>query len=273
MEGRERLPGFSFRLLLALLGAIAFPAVGLGTLLGQRYLGVPSFPAYALAQVTSLVFAVVLIRAAVGPDWAKALDVRLPRVVDLALALIGWPAVSILIMGFQRLAVSWLPALDLAWLDEALAVNPAGWPWWFVGVAFAFGPAIGEELWYRGLLGWALVRPPKVVIGVLLCSLLFGLGHLRPLQILASAAFGLYLHVVYLTGRSLLIPMAVHVAQNGLGVLENLSLVSLQPLYKAVEEHPAEIYLGAALVLAVVLGTLIRRHSPKHPMACPQQTQ
>jgi membrane protease YdiL (CAAX protease family) len=251
--------GSSFRLWLTLLGAFAFPAVGLGTVLGLRYLGMQSFPAYGLTQLTTLVFACAAIRATVGPDWAKALDVRLPRAADLALAVVGWPAASILVVGLQLVTMSWLPAPDLSWLEKALEVDTKGWPWWLIGLAFAFGPGISEELWYRGLLGWALVGRVGVVVGLLLCSVLFGISHLRPPQILASAAFGLYLHVIYLTGRSLLLPVVVHVAQNSLGVLENLQLVSLQSFYQALQEHPAAIYLGAGLVLAVVLGMLLRR--------------
>src|SRR5271156_103729 len=95
----------SSRLWLAVLGAIAFPAVGIGTQVGLRSLGLPSFPAYALAQLTTLILACGTIRAAVGPDWSNALDARLPRVTDLALAVLGWPAVSILILGLQRLVV------------------------------------------------------------------------------------------------------------------------------------------------------------------------
>jgi membrane protease YdiL (CAAX protease family) len=245
--------------LLTLFGALAFPAVGLGTVLGLRHVGVPSFPAYVLAQVTTLIFTCGIIRVTVGSGWAKALDVRLPGIADLALALAGWPAVSILIFGLQHLAVSWPPLLDLGWLDTALAVNPEGWPLWLVGAAFAVGPGITEELWYRGWLGWALARPPSVIRGILVCSVLFGLGHLRPVQVLASTVFGLYLHITYLSGRSLLLPVIVHLSQNGLGVLETMGVISLQPFYEMVAEHPIPIYLGAGLVLVVVVCVQLRR--------------
>jgi hypothetical protein len=181
----------SSRLWLSLLGAIAFSAVGIGTQVGLRSLGLPSFPAYALAQLTTLLLACGTIRAVVGPDWSNALDARLPRVTDLALAVLGWPAVSILILGLKQLAVTWMPTPDPDRLQELLEVDPRG--------------------------------------------------------------------VTYVTGRSLLIPVVIHVAQNSLGVLEGLRLVSLRPFYQTLEEQPAAIYLGAGIVLTVVLALLLRR--------------
>ncbi len=76
-------------------------------------------------------------------------------------------------------------------------------------------PAIGEELVFRGVIGRGLVARFGVVPGVLVTSLLFALVHVHPAHALSVFPLGVLLHVLYLSSRSILVPILLHFLVNG----------------------------------------------------------
>jgi tetratricopeptide (TPR) repeat protein len=75
---------------------------------------------------------------------------------------------------------------------------------------------LGEEAFCRGFLGRGLVARAGPALGVLLTALLFGLLHIDPVRVCATAVLGVGLHVAYLSARSLWAPVLLHALHNGL---------------------------------------------------------
>ncbi len=81
------------------------------------------------------------------------------------------------------------------------------------------GRASASELFCRAFLGRGLVGNYGVILGVLFTSVLFGLMHIEPRQVIYAPVMGVFLHLIYLWTRSLLMPMLVHTLNNSLSVL------------------------------------------------------
>jgi membrane protease YdiL (CAAX protease family) len=87
---------------------------------------------------------------------------------------------------------------------------------WLVLVLFSWGfvPGVGEEAFFRGFLGRNVLAQKGLVRGVLITAALFGLYHLNVDQGIHAALYGVLVHVVYLSCRSLLAPALLHAATN-----------------------------------------------------------
>jgi hypothetical protein len=92
--------------------------------------------------------------------------------------------------------------------------------------------------------------------GVLLTSFLFGLMHLNPPQAVGAAALGVALHCVYLTTRSLLLPMLLHCANNTVALFMSRSA---DPDSLGQPEELTPLLCAAAAVLAVAAGWALYR--------------
>jgi Tfp pilus assembly protein PilF/membrane protease YdiL (CAAX protease family) len=99
---------------------------------------------------------------------------------------------------------------------EKMYQEVARQPWWLILLAGCLLPALGEEAFCRAFLGGGLVARRGVVLGVLVTSLLFGLLHVDPVRVCATAVLGLSLHVVFLTTRSYWSPVLLHALHNTL---------------------------------------------------------
>ncbi len=118
-------------------------------------------------------------------------------------------------------------------------------------VAVALGPAIGEELIFRALIGNGLTARWGRAAGMLATSLLFAAAHGFPPHALATIPIGLYLHHVYLATRSYWMAVIVH-------FLNNLLVITLAK-YGAAEALPCSPALlscsvGYVLITAMLLG-------------------
>ncbi len=135
-------------------------------------------------------------------------------------------------------------------------------PWPLVFVAACVFPAIGEEIFCRGFLGRGLVAHHGAVGGVLLASLLFGIMHIDPVQSIGAFVLGLGLHFIYLTTRSLLAPMLVHMLNNAFAfwLMRNYQwcpLPGLSPLPDDTLVHtPPSVMIAAIVAAAALLGLL-----------------
>ena len=85
-------------------------------------------------------------------------------------------------------------------------------------VIVGVGPAIGEEVIFRGVIGKGLIARWGIVRGVLLTSVLFAMAHLSPAHALATLPIAVFLHVAYLATGSLWAPILVHFLNNALSV-------------------------------------------------------
>jgi membrane protease YdiL (CAAX protease family) len=206
--------------------------------------------------VCGLIFTVTVLRFKIGRNWPRQLAVRIPHfehVVLVLLLILPFLVFNITLQAalqfiLDRLHIRGLP--DLEGVMKAMA----GWPWWILVFAMSVGPALSEELFCRGFLGQGLVSRRGLTAGILATSVLFGLIHVIPLQAIAAAVMGVALHYLYVSARSLLIPMLLHFLNNALAMLtESGDVLIGKSLEHALDHRPA-LFLAAAVLLASVVG-------------------
>jgi membrane protease YdiL (CAAX protease family) len=222
-----------------------------GSFIGQLSLGSALLTAHGLI----ILFAVLLLRILAGRDWPRQVALRLPSAAHVGLVLAAVPAFVVLGNGvyhFLRdvLLVPSLARLGVPGMEEMEGVFSG---WLLPAAVFIIGvlPAISEELWCRAFLGRGLVGTHGVILGVLGTSFLFGLIHVDPCQGLMALVLGVLLHFIYLTTRSLLIPMLMHFMNNALAVtLPRIAI--LEKLDKLPDNQLIGLYVGSAVLLLAV---------------------
>lgn len=75
-------------------------------------------------------------------------------------------------------------------------------------------PAIGEEVFFRGILSRGLIARYGIVLGSILTTALFALVHDWPVQMLAIPLMGLAMQLMFLATRSLPASMLFHLTYN-----------------------------------------------------------
>jgi membrane protease YdiL (CAAX protease family) len=220
---------------------------------------VPS--AMFLGELVSGIFAFVMIRLFVGPDWIRILALRRPSLGQLIFVLAGIPAMMILAnlihMGARELGVR-------SFQDpKELAEYFGGWSLGFAVLVIGVGPGLSEELWCRGFLGRGLVGNYGPWLGIVATSIIFGALHVDPAHAVAVAFMGLWLHFTYLICRSLWVPMLLHTLNNSLAVTQSTQIADSYPVLKKITSllqtmeqaetsNPFLVLLGATCLLAAV---------------------
>jgi hypothetical protein len=77
-------------------------------------------------------------------------------------------------------------------------------------------PALGEEIFFRGFLSRGLVGNHGVIWGSLIASIFFAVVHVAPVQVCGVFILGLGMQYVFLTTRSLLAPIVLHMLNNSI---------------------------------------------------------
>lgn len=128
----------------------------------------------------------------------------------------------------------------------------------------ALAPAIGEELFFRGIIGRGLVARWGLPAGVLLTSLLFAAVHLHPAHAVALIPLAMLIHIVYFATRSILAPMLVHFLNNSLAIVAAKfpPQVEVKSLSDDAPISP-EVFVTAVLCLTAV-GVLIWKMRVKY---------
>lgn len=212
-------------------------------------------PALWTAQIIGTLFVLVLARLALGKHWMRQLALRRPSWTQLVLVLLGTPAFMILagLIG-EAAKRSGLPTFDYQKQLVGMFEQFRSMPWAAI-LLFGVAPGFLEELLFRGYIGRGLVGRYGVVVGVLLTSLLFGLMHVDPPHVVATAVMGAGLHFIYLTTRSLWLPMLVHFLNNSLGVLFAIHAETLPAWLQELDQGtPQMTGLVACAAGAVVVG-------------------
>jgi len=187
---------------------------------------------YAAATVIALLSFIAVARRADGGAVRRAVAIRGCHPTQFVLAVLLAPPLMPLCGVAAELVVSALGWDSPAWEPEAvLAARPALFdrfdrfyeqlarlPWIWALLFGSVGPAVGEELFFRGVIGRRLVARYGPILGVLLTSALFGLAHVEPSHVAATFVAGLALHGVYLATRSLLAPIALHATYNAVWI-------------------------------------------------------
>jgi uncharacterized protein len=221
-------------------------------------------PAVTVIEVLSILYGLVALRIIAGPAWPRKVALRLPSLPHFVLTLLLVPAFMLIAQAVNLATRDYVPSLGGL---EAIGSLLSNWPVWLSVLLIGVGPGIGEELFCRGFLGRGLVANHGYVLGVIMTSVLFGLMHVEPQQVIYAPVLGLLLHFVYLTTRSLLLPMLLHTLNNSLSVLQAWSETQhAEPAWlKAVDagglaQPFLPLYAGAVvLAVAVCVGLYFSR--------------
>jgi sodium transport system permease protein len=92
-------------------------------------------------------------------------------------------------------------------------------PWWQIVAAFAFVPAVCEEIAFRGFILTGFQRSGRTWLAIVMSSLAFGIMHMIPQQVFNAALLGLVLGLVAVHTRSLIPCILFHFVFNSLAVL------------------------------------------------------
>lgn len=208
--------------------------------------------AFFITELIVIGFSWLIIRLVVGRDWKRQLALRLPSLSHTLLALASLlPFVLLANVVYDVLRkVLHVPSLadfGLSGMEEMVQVF-SKWPWGFAVLVIGLGPGIGEELWCRGFLGRGLIGNYGVIFGIFATSFFFGFIHLDPAQGAMAMVMGLWLHFVYLTTRSLLLPMLLHTLNNSLAVLDT-RLPQVAVLETKALDLPVLVQASALLLL------------------------
>ena len=200
--------------------------------------------------------ALLAARLLAGSGWTRKLAARPAQPADLLVAAVILPVLVVCTFvvyeGLRRIvgAPPGMEEMKVGGMEEMMKLI-GKWPVGFAVLVIGVGPGIGEELWCRGFLGRGLVGGHGVVLGVLASSFLFGLIHIDPCQGAMAMIMGLWLHFVYLSTRSLWMPILLHFLNNSLNVLET-HLPSLQQLDAKPQDIPLLVYITGLLLLGCV---------------------
>lgn len=210
-------------------------------------------PALALAQVAGILFSCLALRIVAGRGWTRKVAFRRPGWFHLLLTVLVVPALVIVSNGLYALAKKILPPIP--GIDMEQFVGDLGnWPVWLGVLIVGLGPGLSEELWCRAFLGRGLAGRNGVAARLLMSSLFFGLIHIDPRQGSMAAVMGLILYFVYLTTRSLWMPMLVHFLNNSTSVLA--SHVENNPIDQNPEEIPLVVFAAGAFLMVTLLVAL-----------------
>ncbi len=209
-----------------ILAVISLSVLGTESLSRERLLNLfveleldSSFLLIGVSTLGAALLLLPLVTWRLGRNWRSQLHLELPSSQHATLIFASVLPLAILSRELYHHCLGWfgMSGGDTNQAVQSLSFHVA-YP--ILVVAIALGPAVGEELVFRGLIGQGLVRKWGVPGGVAMTAALFALAHLSPAHAIATLPLGVFLHWVYLQTRSLWAPVLLH-------FLNNLLVVSL----------------------------------------------
>jgi membrane protease YdiL (CAAX protease family) len=210
-----------------------------------------------VTQLGALALIVPAVRLRTGPAFRERLQLKRPDTRNLLLAIGAVAPLAVLSKGLLgwameqwSLVASQFPALQPlsdANSLETIAGLSANEPFLILVVALAVGPALGEELIFRGLIGNGLLQRWGTVLGVVITSVLFAGAHAFPPHAIALLPLSFFLHYALLRTGSLWTSIILHGLNNALAVA-----MMKYPLLGRLPDSPV-VLVAAALYVGVVV--------------------
>lgn len=192
----------------------------------------------ASLMITALAMAYVIY----GRDTGRALAFRLPSLWHTLLTVAIVAPLAVVAQALSDLLSLFLPTF-MQGEFELFAEEPL----WLVAVVGCAMPGIGEEIFFRGILGRGLLARYGLWAGMAWCTLLFGAMHIDPVQASSVLVIGFSLHAMCVASKSLPAAMLGHFLNNLLA-FSQMKFESLKQL----EHWPLEIVAAAAVALAAL---------------------
>ncbi len=170
-----------------------------------------------LTGIVTCLYGWVLCRYRLGKENFQALGWRLPSAHQLvAVGLLVIP-LSALCTSIQTAGFKLFPGSMSEMQNLFDGIRDLPFP--LLVLILALLPALGEELLFRGLIGRGLLARFGLPVGMVITSILFGLMHINPAQVLGVIPLGLAMHFVYVTTRSFWGPVLLHFLNNSLAAV------------------------------------------------------
>lgn len=237
-------------IVLASLGAIPLKRIIADT---QLFIAVA-----ALLQASLMVFSLLVFAQRKGFELSATLSLRRVRPV-----LYFWAALGVVPVGMLSGLLLWplieaMPWLISKELESLVRLSRFSTPsvYLFYALALSIGPALSEELAFRGLILQGLRSRLGAVSAVALTALLFGVIHLDPLQGLGALFTGLYLGYLTVRSESIYPAIVAHGFNNLWATVESSLWQAANP-----QMSPKEILLSTGYPLWAYV---ISRHSSDH---------
>ena len=267
-SGPQRAPGLRERLRkpglltssLCLLALLIFQipiAIVIIIVFGAKDAFVDDTAVMVTGTATNLLFAALVVRYLFGRESSSVIGARGIHLVHLLLLLLMALPLTVVASEIGNLSAEVFAVGEWFEIFQDFAERP----WIVVFFCGCVLPGLGEELLFRGYLGRGLVARWGLFMGVLWTSLLFGLIHGHPSHAIPAFFLGVVLHLIYLSTKSIVAPILLHIANNALafGLAKRADLVPVRG-YNVLEEggilHTPILLILSALLTTLALGAL-----------------
>lgn len=206
--------------------------------------------------------AVLVTRLKHGPNTTRVLGLRRIPFPSLLLIVVSVLPLSVLCSGLhEKVLPVWdaiakeYPQLDVfGGLNVNQQLSPMGEsvPAWALLLVIAVAPAIGEELFFRGIIGHGLVARYGITVGVFATSVYFAAVHMHPAHALTLMPLAMFMHLSWLATRSFYAPVLIHFLNNGLAVFALSNSTRLKEAAEATGELEAHWATMAVATVALI---------------------
>jgi membrane protease YdiL (CAAX protease family) len=207
------------------------------------------------SQLSTILYSLIALRLRLGKKGLHELGWQLPWKGHAFLIFALCIPLSFLCTAFQARLFEAFPTSrnEMAEMMNLLGQSPL----WLLVLVIGLGPALGEELLFRGLIGRGLSYRYGLRAGLVVTSMLFGFMHLIPSQAIAVIPLGLAMHFVYLVTRSFWAPIALHLLNNSLAMVvlkfSSLRLIGKISAAAEVNQGGPVLVASAATVAAILI--------------------
>lgn len=202
------------------LAVIAFAGLGWKCLSTERMLDLfleleidNSFLIVGVSTLGAALLLIPLVTWRLGRNWRDQLHLEMPSGRHSLLIFGSVLPLAILSNELYRVCLSWF-VLTTGDTNQLVQFQSLHVSYPILVMAVALGPAVGEELVFRGLIGQGLIQRWGLLRGISTTAALFALAHLSPAHAIATLPLGVFLHWVYLQTRSLWAPILLHFLNN-----------------------------------------------------------
>ena len=202
-----------------------------------------------ITQLLCVALPAVLMVRWLGLPVMERLQFRRPALTDLGLGIVAGtlaPCLSMLVADAQ----SGLIPVSTKTLEQLDQMLPMDQPLWVLICLIAILPGLCEEVLFRGAILGLLRKSVGPTARCIIVAVLFGLLHLSLMRIMPTATLGLLLTAAALRTRSIWVPIAMHVINNGLVItLASLELVGPDSLGVGLQLTGAALAIGAVALM------------------------
>lgn len=199
--------------------------------------------------VMSCIIAVIIIRARGQKVKDTLIIKRIPLNSTLLVVAIG---ISVNIATVFALSIIPIPQTILDQYNKLIGESIVTDNFWLTFFTTALLVPLTEEIIFRGMSFNALRRSMRLTLAIVIQTLIFACAHMLPLQVAYVMPASLVLGLVYVWCDSIVAPVLLHVAYNGLS-----AVLSAVPIPEGDATSPESdvlpfIIMVAALLLASV---------------------